>query len=81
MVALAASTRRRAPEAHLDAVGVTHEDGMIQDDGKPDAKKIDEAVTKLDGEHAPEDVTLYLALSTEHWPDVPEIEAAWKARG
>ena len=65
----------------LDAVGVSHEDGMIQDDTPPDAAKIGEAVEKLDGEHPPEDVTLYLAISTEHWPEVPEIAAAWEARG
>jgi hypothetical protein len=37
-------------------------------------------VKALDSEHAPEDVTLYLALSAEHWPDVAAMQDAWRAR-
>jgi len=56
----------------LDATGVKHEDGMIEDiDGaKPAADKIAGAVADLDKNFAKEDVTLYLVLCAEQWPDV-----------
>jgi len=66
----------------LDATGVPHEDGMIADvdQGRPEAGKIGAAVQALDAKYPPEDVTLYLALSAEHWPDVEAVQAAWRAR-
>lgn len=67
----------------LDATGVSHEDGMIEDvDGSPpDESKIEGAVRQLDEKHDAEDVSLYLALCTEMWPDVPGVMKAWEARG
>jgi hypothetical protein len=66
----------------LDATGVKHEDGMIEnlDDAKPAAGKIAGAVAELDGKFEPEDVTLYLALCAEQWPNVTELETLWRAR-
>lgn len=66
----------------LDATGVEHEDGMIADieQGKPEAAKVGPAIDQLDGQFERDDVTLYLALSAEHWPDVDPIIAAWRAR-
>ena len=66
----------------LDATGVAHEDGMIEDidEGLPDGSKIPDAVQALDVKYPPDDVTLYLALSAEHWPQVEEVRSAWSAR-
>ena len=75
-------TRKELVTAFLDATGVVHEDGMIQDVDSvaPAAEKIPEVVKELDARFAPEDVTLYLALCVEMWPGAPALEAAWKAR-
>jgi hypothetical protein len=37
-------------------------------------------VAELDGKHAPGDVTLYLSLCAEQWPQVTEIQDVWKSR-
>ena len=53
----------------LDATGVPHDDGMLEDIGnEPDAAKLESAVTELDGDFPPEDVTLYLVMCVEQWP-------------
>ena len=59
----------------LDATGVEHQEGMIEDidASKPDAAKVASAAQELDGKFPPEDVTLYLVLCAEQWPDVPEF--------
>ena len=45
----------------LDALGIAHEDGVIQqDDIKPDAAKIGPAADQISKDFAPEDVSLYL---------------------
>jgi hypothetical protein len=66
----------------LDATGVKHEDGMIQDlDGNPpDAKKVDDAVAELDKKFEAADVTLYLALCAEQWPSVKRLGELWTSR-
>jgi hypothetical protein len=66
----------------LDATGVEHEDGMIADvaKGRPDETKVRDAIAALDAKYPPEDVTLYLALSAEHWPDVAAVQEVWKER-
>jgi hypothetical protein len=66
----------------LDAVGVAHEDGMIEDleEGLPDEKKIASAVKELDSKFEPEDVTLYLSIAAEQWPGVNKIDELWRAR-
>ena len=66
----------------LDLTGVEHEDGMIQnvDEAQPEGGKICDAVTELDGKFPPEDVTLYLSICAEQWPQVVEIQELWTAR-
>ena len=75
-------TKKDLVTGFLDATGVEHDEGMIEDidEEGPDPAKIGEAIEKLDGEFDPEDVTLYLALCTEQWPESEELEAAWRAR-
>jgi hypothetical protein len=66
----------------LEATGVKHQDGMLEDldHNKPDAAKLDAAVAELDTKFDPEDVTLYLALCAEQWPQTPELAALWRKR-
>lgn len=66
----------------LDETGVPHDDGMIENvaDANPDGSKVAAAVEKLDAEFEPSDVTLYLSLCAEQWPEVPEVETAWRQR-
>jgi hypothetical protein len=66
----------------LDATGVPHQDGMIEDveRSQPDPKKIAGAVADLDARFPPEDVTLYLALATEQWPDLSALAELWTRR-
>lgn len=47
--------------AFLDALGIAHENGLIQDDSvKPDATKLAEAAAALVQQFPPENVSLYL---------------------
>jgi len=66
----------------LDATGVKHEEGMIRsvEEDRPEGGKVAAAVAELDGKFDPEDVTLYLSICAEQWPQVEEIQAAWSAR-
>jgi hypothetical protein len=66
----------------LDATGVKHEEGMIEDvEGeKPAKNKLQPTVDDLDTKFAPDDVTLYLAICAEQWPSVPEIDKLWRKR-
>lgn len=66
----------------LDATGVPHENGMIEDTGnsKPAADKIEAAVKTLDEKYPSEDVTLYLGICAMQWPDVPELATIHAAR-
>jgi uncharacterized protein (UPF0297 family) len=75
-------TRKELVTGFLDATGVPHEDGMIEDiEGtKPDPAKIPGAVQALDAKFGADDVTLYLALCTEQWPSVSELATLWKQR-
>lgn len=54
----------------LEATGVPHKDGMIEDveGAKPRSEKIAAAVEELDRKFAHEDVTLYLVLCADQWP-------------
>jgi hypothetical protein len=53
--------QREMMGAFLDALGITHENGLIQDDGvKPDQEKIQPAVATLKEKFPAEDVSLYL---------------------
>ena len=64
----------------LDRVGVDHKDGMIEDmaAARPDEGKIASALAALDEKHRPEDVTLYLSLCAQHWPESARIAEQWK---
>ena len=75
-------TKKELVTGFLDATGVPHQEGMIEniDAAKPDPEKIDAAVKDLDGKFGADDVTLYLALCAEQWPGVPELSALWRAR-
>ena len=47
--------------AFLDALGIAHENGLIQEENvKPDAAKMRAAVEKISGEFPKEDVRIYL---------------------
>lgn len=74
--------RKELVTGFLDATGVPHEDGMLEDleVNRPDASKLEAAVAELDGKFSPEDVTLYLALCTEQWPALKQLEELWRAR-
>ena len=75
-------TQKELVTSFLDETGVSHDEGMIDDDDEnvPDVGKLEAALEKLDGDHGAEDVTLYLSICAEQWSQVPEIEAAWRAR-
>jgi len=66
----------------LDATGVSHKDGMIEDveDAKPAPEKLSGAIKELDEKYDRGDVTLYLSLCAEQWPQVPEVESLWRMR-
>ena len=66
----------------LDATGVPHEEGMIEDvdDAVPDPEKIPGAIEALDAAHDAEDVTLYLALCSQQWPEQPLLVEVWRER-
>jgi hypothetical protein len=66
----------------LDKTGVEHKDGMIEDieKGVPAKGKLAGAVKELDEAFPPDDVTLYLSLCAQQWPQIAEIDAMWKKR-
>lgn len=74
--------RRELVTGFLDATGVQHEQGMVEDLDSicPAADKLEAAVKDLDGKFAASDVTLYLAMCADQWPQVPELEAIWRKR-
>jgi hypothetical protein len=61
--------------AFLDALGIKHENGVIEEDNvKPDAAKLAPAVAKISAEFPAEDVRLYLQTlvcqDPETWGDL-----------
>lgn len=74
--------RRELVLGFLDATGVAHEDGMVQDiEGEqPDAAKIEATVAELDGKFEKEDVTAYLAIAAQQWPGVAKLGELWRKR-
>ena len=68
--------------AFLDATDVQHEESMIGNPttDRPDPAKVAAAVASLDESHPPEDVTLYLSMCAEQWPDIEEVNAVWQMR-
>lgn len=75
-------TQRELVIDFLDATGVPHEDGMIQsvEEARPAADKIAGAIAQLDERYEPNDVTLYLSMCAEQWPQVPEVDTLWRMR-
>lgn len=75
-------TKKELVTSFLDGTGVPHEEGMIEDlDGtQPDESKLASTVKDLDDRFDPTDVTLYLALCTEMWPDSEALESLWNTR-
>ena len=75
-------SRKDLVTGFLDATGVAHEDGMIEDieRAQPDVARIAGAVAELDAKHPAEDVTLYLAMCAQQWPKLAELDAVWKQR-
>jgi hypothetical protein len=62
--------QREMMGAFLDALGIAHENGLIQDDGaKPDAGKIAPAVAVLKEKFPAADVSLYLKTLVCQDPD------------
>ena len=74
--------RKELVTGFLDATGVEHEDGMLEDldKARPAAGKVREAVAELDKSFDRDDVTLYLSMCAEQWPDIDEIDALWRER-
>ena len=74
--------------AFLDALGIKHENGLIQeDDVKPEAEKIPAAATQIAGQFPAEDVAIYLntllCQDPETWgalKDVPQTHDAAAGR-
>lgn len=74
--------RKELVTGFLDATGVPHEEGMIEDlDKTPDPEKLGPALAELDGQFEKADVTIYLAMCVEQWPQVPALESLWRERG
>ena len=56
--------------AFLDALGITHENGLIQEENvSPNADKIGPAVVQLSAQFPPDDVQLYLSTLVCQDPD------------
>jgi hypothetical protein len=66
----------------LDATGVEHTDGMIENvhEASPAPDKLADAVAQLDEKYDAHDVTLYLSMCAEQWPQVTEVESLWRMR-
>ena len=75
-------TKKELVTGFLDGTGVPHEEGMIEDLGSaaPDESKLAETVADLDGRFDPSDVTLYLALCAEQWPELEALGSLWSER-
>ena len=55
------ATQRPMMGTFLEALGIAHDNGLIQDDGvKPDPEKVGPAVAALTAQYPQEDVKLYL---------------------
>jgi hypothetical protein len=75
-------TKKELVTKFLDATGVAHEDGMVEDldSSTPAGSKVAAAVADLDRQFPAEDVTLYLSMCAQQWPGVPEITNLWRSR-
>jgi len=74
--------RKELVTAFLDATGVAHEDGQVEDDeAQPDGKKIPAAVEALLADHSVEDVALYLDVARFQWSEIDELVQAREQLG
>ena len=75
-------TRKDLVTSFLDATDVPHEQGMIEDiaDRQPTRSKIAPAIAELDVKFPREDVTLYLVLCVEQWPEIKEFSKLLSSR-
>jgi hypothetical protein len=78
LIAYHLAEERPMMAAFLDELGVTHENGLIQDDElAPDASKIAPAARALGERFSPESVTLYLSTllcqDPETWGALAEV--------
>lgn len=75
-------TKRELVTAFLDATGVPHEEGLIEETetSEPAADKVEQAIADLDLAHDPADVTLYLALCLEQWPKHQKLAEVYGLR-
>ena len=70
----------------LDALGIAHEDGLIQEENvKPDAARMSGAVAKISAEFPPEDVQIYLntllCQDPETWGGLEESVKTFEESG
>jgi hypothetical protein len=74
--------QRPMMSAFLDSLGITHENGLINDEAvaKPDADKLRAAATELASKFPPDDVSLYFATlvsqDTDTWGELAETPEA-----
>ena len=73
--------QREMMGAFLDALGIAHENGLIQDDGaKPDPEKIQPAVAAISAKFPADDVSLYLQTllcqDSETWGALSDLAVA-----
>ena len=75
-------TRKDLVTGFLDATDVPHDQGMIEDiaDRQPTPSKIAPVIAELDGKFPREDVTLYLVLCVEQWPEIKEFSKLLSSR-
>ena len=69
--------RKELVTSFLDATGVPHEDGTVEEeDAKPDEAKVAEAVKGLLKDHHEGDVRLYLEIAVRQWPESEGLKTA-----
>lgn len=64
------NTQREMMGTFLDALGLKHDNGLIEDDeAKPDTEKLEPAVAAIEEKYPAEDVSLYLTTLVCQDPD------------
>jgi len=86
LIAYHLAEERAMMGAFLDALGIAHENGLIQEESvKPDPEKIGPAVAQLDQQFPAEDVRVYLATllsqDPETWGALDEVIKGRTASG
>jgi len=72
--------RKALVTGFLDATGVKHDEGSVEDEGVPDEAKIPAAVEAALAAHDPGDVLLYLEIAALQWPESQAIKQALETR-